>query len=222
MEELAARASGAPLIALFERAGDRRQVRRRASLHRAGDPVHHLWLVTQGWLARVRTAANGADAVTAVYLPGDVIGLDALSSGRLTDEVIALMDATVLRVPIEQVRAVIGDGVAADTVERLARETGFLREALIAVGSQSSTERLCTFVLQTYDRLRAAGLCRPDDRAMPWPLTQTQVGAVTGLTSVHVNRVLRRLRDDGLLDIQNGVATMLDLPALRRIAERRG
>lgn len=214
-----------PLLpAIFVRHNDRREIARRAVLHRAGDPVRHVWLVTAGWFARCRSGPAGTDAFTAVHVPGDVIGLDALHDEQLGDELRALSEATVLRLPLDSLRtAVAADGGAAlEVVRLLAADAGYLREALFAIGTQSSVERLTTFFLQTYRRLQGAGLLAANADRFPLPLTQVQLGAVTGLTSVHINRVLKQLRDARLLAFRSGSVHLLDLPGLQREARRRG
>lgn len=209
--------------ALFAAANDRHPVRRRAYLHRAGEPLLHAYLVTAGWFGRFRVNAGGTEAFSAVYIPGDVIGLDAMPSGRLDDEVAALVEASVLRLPLERLTESVDQGgpLTREAVRLLVADTGLLRETLFAVGAQSSTERVASFMLQTHGRMIAAGLIPAGADRFRMPLTQVQLGAVTGLTSVHVNRVLRRLRLDGLLDFQGGIVRVLDLPGLRRAAQKR-
>lgn len=212
----------ASLDVLFTAANDRQQVRRRAYLHRADEPVEYAFLVTAGWFGRFRLNTGGTGAFTGLYMRGDVIGLDALFTGVLHDEVTALMDGVVLRVPLRQLSEHVAGGgaLASEAVRRLAADTVFLREVLFAVGAQSSNDRMSTFIMQTYDRVVAAGLTLPGG-GFRLPLTQVQLGAVTGLTSVHVNRVLRRLRDDGMIEFQGGIVRVLDLPALRRAVRQR-
>ena len=215
--------AAASLEALFARHDDRRDVHRRSRLHRAGDPLHHACLILQGWFGRFRTGLSGAEAVTAIYLPGDIIGLDALFDARFADDLVVLSDGAVLRLPLDKLREAVaaGGGVALEAARLLAADSGFLREALFAVGTQSSFERLSTFIIQTYDRLVAAGLLAPGIDRFAMPLTQAQLGAVTGLTSVHVNRVLKQLRLAGLLEVRGGTVHVTNLPGLRRAAQRR-
>lgn len=100
----------------------------------------------------------------------------------------------------------------------LAAECTFLREALLAVGHQSSSERIATFLLQTYDRLVFTGAISGGADTFDMPLTQTQLAAATGMTPVHINRVLRKLREAGIVDVQQGAARIDDLEALRGTA----
>ena len=206
------------LRAIFFERGERRQVRRGDVLHIAGDPVRHLYLLVEGWIGRIRANAAGETAFTALYIANDAVGVDAVAGGLLDDDIVALTDAVVLRVPRDVARAgIVADMDAAMVLVRLlTAETAFLREALMAVGRQSSTERLSTFVLQTYRRLIAAGLVAEGATRFELPLTQAQMAAVTGMTGVHVNRVLRLLRDGGCLDVRNGTARILDMALLER------
>ena len=51
------------------------------------------------------------------------------------------------------------------------------------------------------------------------PMTQEQLADATGLTPVHVNRTLRRLRDEGLADFARGEVRVLDEARLARVGE---
>lgn len=211
------------LRAIFLEHGERRQVRRGDVLHTAGDPVRYIHLLVEGWIGRIRANAAGEAAFTALHIADDVIGLDAIAGGLLDDDIVALTDAVVLRVP----RDVVRGGVAADMdaamvlVRLLAAETRFLREALVAVGRQSSIERMSTFVLQTYRRLVAAGLVTEGATRFGLPLTQAQLAAVTGMTGVHVNRVLRMLREAQCVDVRGGMVRIDDMAALEQEAQTR-
>lgn len=213
---------GETLTACFARHGDRRQLAKRASLHRSGDAPISAYLVVSGWLSRVRLGPAGAEAFMGVYIAGDIIALDALAFDRLPDEVAALSECTLLRLSLDTLRQAIArnPALATDAMRLLAGEGALLREALFAVGTQSSAQRLCTFLLQTYDRLLASGAVSPHATQWALPLTQSQLGGVLGLTSVHVNRTLRSLKDAGLLDLSGGIVRGFDREGLRREAQR--
>ena len=88
------------------------------------------------------------------------------------------------------------------------------------MGRQSSAERLGTFLRQTRRRLIAAGLLGEDETRFELPLTQAQLASVTGMTGVHVNRVLRQLRKAGLVDVRGGTVRIEDPIALERQAHQ--
>ena len=70
---------------------------------------------------------------------------------------------------------------------------------------------------ETYSRLLAVELVK--DNSFTWPLTQQDLGEACGLTSVHVNRMLRQLREDGLVELRSGTVQILDRPGLERAGE---
>lgn len=214
----------ADLTALFEAAGERQEVARRARLQASGARLNHAFLVVSGWFGRSRTGPGGAEAFTAVYMAGDAIGLDALPDGCFADEVTALSPGVVLRLPLVELRRAVAEqpAVAAEVVRVLSHETRLLREALVAVGTQSSVQRLSTFLVQTHDRLVAMRQIAPGAPSWPLPLTQGQLGAVLGLTSVHVNRVLKVLSREGVLELRSGMVLAFDADALRRRSQHAG
>ena len=208
------------LGAIFLERGERRQARRGDVLHVAGDTLRNMHMLTTGWIGRVRANAAGDQAFTGIHIAGDVVGLDAVTGGRLDDDLIALTDVAVLRMPSEALRArVAADAEAAMVLVRLlAADAGFLREALLAIGRQNSVERIGAFILQTYHRLVAAGIVAEGATRFELPLTQAQLAAVTGMTGVHVNRVIRLLRDARCVDIRGGMVRIDDMDALQREA----
>jgi len=209
-----------PLREFIIRNANQRHFNRQARVHRAGEKLDHVYLLEDGWLARIRTDRDGSAAFTAMYIAGDVIGADALSGYAIVDDLIALTNVRVARVPLTalRARAATDASLALDLAGLLAKETIFLREALFAVGRQPSDARLCTFFVQTFHRLVAAGLADPAATSFDLPLTQADLATATGLTSVHVSRVLRRLREWEWLQFHNGTVHLLNTEALLRHA----
>lgn len=208
------------LAALFAAHDDRCLVKNRERLHRPGDPLSHVYRVEAGWIGRFRSGREGSEAFTGIYMVGDVIGLDAVRNGEIRDEICALSHGTLLRLPFAEVRAMVEGGgpVALEIAQLLAADSDLLREALFAVGTQSSRERLELFLDQTWRRLLAARLIEPDAKRFDLPLTQAQLGAITGITPVHVNRVLRTLRDDGPFSVRGGTVHITEAARLRQVA----
>ena len=77
--------------------------------------------------------------------------------------------------------------------------------------------RLAHFLCETYCRMKAVGLGQDGEYELP--LTQQDLGEATGLTSVHVNRVVRRLREEGLAIVARGRVQILDVTRLARLGE---
>ena len=73
------------------------------------------------------------------------------------------------------------------------------------------------FFCEIEAKLRAVDLS--DGRQFSLPLTQADLGEACGMTPVHINRMLKELRERGLMHMERGRVTILDLQALRRLSE---
>ena len=91
------------------------------------------------------------------------------------------------------------------------------REWIFRLGRLESTGRLAHFLCETYARLTATG--RVEDGSFDFPLTQQDMGEACGLTSVHINRTVRRLREAGLAEVGKGQVRILDFPGLAALGE---
>ena len=91
----------------------------------------------------------------------------------------------------------------------------FTHEQLFDLGKRMADERIAGLILRLMDRLDLRGEIH--DQSFPFPLRQQHIADITGLTPVHVSRVIGTFRKRGLLDIAGGVVTIRDLPELRRV-----
>ncbi len=91
------------------------------------------------------------------------------------------------------------------------------REKILSIGRRSALARIAHIFCELSVRLRLVGLA--DDKGYALPLTQADLADVTGLTSVHVNRMLKKLRDEKLLTFRGGMVTIDDWERLQRVAE---
>ena len=90
------------------------------------------------------------------------------------------------------------------------------REWTLNIGQRTAYERLAHLLLELFMRLDSVGMTRGD--SVHFPLTQGDLAEATGLTSVHVNRMLQELRRDRLIELAGRRLTILNRPALARAA----
>jgi CRP-like cAMP-binding protein len=90
-------------------------------------------------------------------------------------------------------------------------------EHIVDLGRRSALERIAHFFLELLIRLQAVGLA--DERSYRIPLTQELIGDALGLSIPHVNRVLRRLREDKLVVVEEQRVTIKDIEALSELAD---
>jgi CRP-like cAMP-binding protein len=185
-------------------------------------PLRRPRYVLSGWAARLRWLADGRRQILGFVLPGEAIGL------CLRPHPLALA-TTVAITPLETLdatpvlRAITAAEAPAGLVEgvRLAAsmDEALLLEQLVRLGRQTAYERICHMLLEIHDRLSDVGLSKNGGFALP--LTQETLADATGLSIVHVNRVLQQLRRELMIHLHGGYATLLDIERLRRIADYR-
>ena len=89
-------------------------------------------------------------------------------------------------------------------------------EHLVDLGRGSAYERLAHLILELLVRLRAVGLAEECTYALP--LTQELMADVLGLSGPHINRMIRCLREEGLVTIEDQRVAIHDLTALSSLA----
>lgn len=196
-----------------ELAPARRRARAGAVLLAEGRAGRHFLL--SGWACRQRVLRDGRRQIFDVIAPGEGFGWGEPADGYARQTVAALT-------PVECVDAaalIIGQGDAAPS--GLARALrGMLLEQdarrldhMIRLGRLTAVERVAHFVLEMQRRVGAV-----EARCFPLPLTQEAMADVLGLSVVHLNRVLRQLRDADLFELRRGTAAVLDPEALAAAA----
>jgi CRP-like cAMP-binding protein len=108
-------------------------------------------------------------------------------------------------------------GLAFDVTWLGAREEGFVDENLTSVGRRSAVERVAALIVALYKRAEVLGLVA--DATFAFPLTQQHIADALGLSLVHTNKTLARLRRMGMFTRANGSLTLTNPRVLERIAQ---
>jgi CRP-like cAMP-binding protein len=163
--------------------------------------------------------ADRPRAIVDIYLPGDVIGLDTILRTRSSEQVLTLTSVTIEVMPAEDglIDLMASQTTALYITWLLSQRQRRTDRLLSAVRSLDARGRLAAMVLDFYTRLRRRKLITGSTYNLP--LTQLQIGSYLGLTVVHVNRVLRLLRDERIVQIEKNCVTILDLERLMNLAQ---
>lgn len=183
---------------------------RRAMLRQEGSTAQHVWLLHSGWVGSSIDLPSAKRQLVKIHLPGDVLGSTSMCLASAGDTLLALSDVVATPVPF----AVLGDmftsdpRMAAAFMLSVQKERVTLMHKLAEVGRTSAYERVAGLMLDLLTRGRAAGVVA--DTTIECPLTQEQMADLLGLTNVHVNRMLRRLNQDGLVEGTHGRYVVTD------------
>ena len=187
------------------------------TLIRAGVSAEYSTLLLEGVLGRVFYMQEGKRQIVAAHVPGDFADLHSMLLKRLDHDVVALSEVRVALVPHAVLRRLT------ETEPHLARMLWMLTVIDAAIHREwtgrlghSAAVRIAHLLCELHARLSAVGLATPEGFATN--LTQADLGDMTGLTPVHVNRTLRKLREAKLAFMRDGFASIPDLARLREFA----
>jgi CRP-like cAMP-binding protein len=93
-------------------------------------------------------------------------------------------------------------------------EEAVQRQWIVSVGRRDAYERIAHILCEMHARMKMVGLV--EDEQLMLPLTQDELADATGLTAVHTNRTLQRLRKENLIEIGSGKLHILDVSALQK------
>lgn len=203
------------LIALCN---DVRMVPARQDILSEGERPDHVHVMIEGWAARYKTLRDGSRQIVAYLIPGDFCDLHVAVLPQMDHGIVALTTCRIAYIPSGELDALTSDhnGLTKALWWATLVDEGVLREWILNVGRRDAYERIAHLLCEMHARMKMVGLV--EDGRLALPLTQDQLADTTGLTPVHVNRTLQRLRKENLIELGKGVLTVLDVGALREAA----
>jgi CRP-like cAMP-binding protein len=180
------------------------------------------FILQQGWACCYKLLPDGGRQVIDVRLPGDFIGLRSILLRTSDHSSEAVTDVVVAEVPAQRMLATFQalPRLGAAILWAASRDEAMVVEHLVGVGRRDALARTAHFLVELSLRLRLVGM--GTETAFACPLNQYLLADALGLTAIHVNRVLRQLREQGLVTFRDGQVVFHDLPGLRRLAEHHG
>lgn len=185
---------------------------------RAGEQLEHSTVLLDGLLGRAKTTAAGRQ-IMEVHVPGDWADLHSFLLKRLDSDIVALTPVRVATISHDGLRQVVATRPHLTRVLWLLTclDAAISREWEVSLGRRDARARLAHLLCEMDARLRMVG--RSGDTGYDLALTQTQMAECLGLTPVHVSRVSRQLREEGLVTIARGRIGMLDRDGLARAGQ---
>ena len=186
---------------------------------RSGDESPEIYTLYSGWAFRFKMLADGRRQILNVLLPGDLVGLQAAMFDAAQYGVEALTDVELCLLPRRKVWALFGEmpGLAFDVAWLGSREEGYVDDNLTSAGRRTALERTAALIISLYKRAKALGLVNND--TFDFPLTQQHIADALGMSLVHTNKTLARLRRLGMYSRTNGSLTLTNPRVLQRIAQ---
>lgn len=182
----------------------------------AGDLIFN---IAEGWAFLYNILGNGDRQILHFALPGAVVGFHPTQGALTTFGAQAVTDLTACVIPMAGLKDIARKHpeVALRLAWLTSRDRSLAYDHLTSVGQQTAQERVAHLILELFIRARLQWPGHRTDE-MHLPLTQEHIGDATGLTGVHVNRVLRNLREEGIIEFHYRRLKIIDPDALVDVA----
>lgn len=184
-----------------------------------GRRTDHACLLIEGFACRYKLLPNGRRQILGYLIPGDICDVHFAVFNKPDHSVVCLTKADVVKIPLHAVTELIARYPTIGRALSLAAmsDNAILREWLLNVGQRDAMQKLCHLFCEMSVRLKAIGHVAADG-SFELPIIQATLADSTGLTSVHINRTLQRLRKDGLISLRQRRLAILDSERLKAVA----
>lgn len=185
-----------------------------------GSSIGHVCLIVEGLACRYKLLPGGRRQIMGYLIPGDLCDVHFVVFNKPDHSVALVGDSVVVRIPVHAIMELIIRYPRIERAMSLASliDNAILREWLLNIGQRSALQRLSHFFCEMSSRLNAIGRVN-EDGSFELAANQVTLADTIGLTSVHINRTLQRLRSGGLIRLCHRRLTILDKNRLAAIAE---
>ncbi len=186
---------------------------------REGDTATDCALLLDGFAYRQKLLRNGSRQIISIHIATEFVDLQNSMLGVADHNVQTLNQAEVAQIPrdailnLMETRPAVRMALWTDTLI----DASIFREWVVNVGRRDSRARIAHLICELSVRLKWIG--KGDDVSCEFPLTQEHIADCTGLTPVHTNRTLQRLRREGLIQLSSKSLTILDWEGLREAGD---
>lgn len=192
------------------------KVKKGAALYRTGDPLRSLYAVRIGSFKTSILSVDGREQVTGFQLPGEMLGLDAISTDLHSCNAVALEDSEVCPIHFAQLEELAHElpSLQHSFNKILSREIVRDHDMLMMLGNMNSDERLAAFLLNLSQRLKTRGYSSTN---FVLKMRREEIGSYLGLRLETICRGIAHLRDQALVEISGRNVNILNLEGLKQL-----
>ncbi len=194
-----------------------RPLQKGQHLYREGEEFHAIYAVRSGAIKGYSVTDDGEEQVTGFYFPGEILGMDGIGQNRYASSAQAMDVSAICEIPFSRMEEL---SVKLPTMQKhffklLSQEIVEDQRHITLLSKNSAEERLASLLLSISARHARRQLSAHSFRL---PMSRGDIGNFLGLTIETVSRVFSRFAKQGLISVSNKDVTVVDLEALRRVA----
>lgn len=198
---------------------DIRSIPADTDIVREGDRPSACCLVVEGYACRYKVLSEGQRQIMSFHMAGDIPDLQSLHLKVMDHNLGSLTPMVVGLIPHEAVHEAIRSEPGLGSI--LWRDTlidaAIFREWLVSLGRRSAQQQVAHLICELVVKMRAVGLVQ--DQTLALPFTQQELADAQGMSTVHINRSLQELRDEGLIGGHRNTITVPDWARLKAFSE---
>lgn len=181
---------------------------KRAVIYDKRSDNAHIYIVKEGWCVTFTDTPDGGRLALNIHFPGDIVGASAMPFQETISGLMTATKATLCPFAKEDMARIMrrAPGVASLIYAMALQENVTLTDRLKSIARLSGDLRVALLLLQTHARLRITD--KSAARSFEMPLSQELIADATGLTPVYVSRMLKKLRAEGYIAVENKKITL--------------
>lgn len=186
-------------------------------LTQAGDPFKCLYAVSSGTFKSYTLSEDGVVNITGFYFPGELIGLDAISTGEHSSFVKALETCSVCALPFESLEDLSGEikNLRKQLLRIMSHEIMDDQELLLLLSRKNAAERMAAFILSLSVRFKQRGFSA---QSFNLTMTRSDIGNYLGLAIETVSRLLSQFQKKGYIQVSDKLVEIIDMDGLTELA----
>lgn len=192
---------------------DHHTLRNREHIFRQGDKADALYIVKSGSAKLYFVSEDGGEQVVAFYMPGEVLGLDALGVETYKSSAMALERTSLCVVPVANIARVIENTHC--LYKLLSRELVRDHHTIELIAKKDADAKMASFLIDMSQRFHNRGYSAS---SFNLSMKRSEIGSHLGLAIETVSRILTRFQEDGLLRVERRKVEILDLTRLGHLA----
>ncbi len=187
-------------------------------LYREGEEFKSIFAIRSGSFKTFKTTHEGAEQVTGLFLPGEIMGMDGIGSNKHSGSAVALETGSFCEIPfhlLEELSTRI-PSLQGRFFRLMGQEIVKDQQMLTLVSSNAAEERVASLLLSISKRNHRRKLSATHFRL---PMTRAEIGSYLGVTLETVSRIFSRLQKQNVVKVDNKEIELVDIQALKRIAK---